>query len=284
MSSLGINSNCECGKDYKETLKNIKQAGFGEVMIASKIGGFEESIVEARRLGLKIPFVHLNTRLSNALWTKGEESEEYINQIIKELGICSIYSIPVAVMHPEEGRPDLKLTTSMEQGVKNMKIILQIAKNLKVKIALENLADDDIDRLEYLLNNIHSPNLGFCYDAGHHNLYNPKFDLLKKYGDRLLAVHLHDNLMDYGKDMDYTRDLHRLPFDGLVDFEKVCENLAKANYKNTIMLEVHKDSCGKPRLYDGLTAMEFLKEAYSRAVKLEKMYKEKSKQIKKASK
>ena len=73
-----------------------------------------------------------------------------------------------------------------------------------------------------------------------------------------MAVHLHDNLMDWEIGYDHTRDLHMLPFDGKIDYDKVCEKLANTNYDNVIMLELHKLSCGEPRLYDDMPIDKYL--------------------------
>ena len=74
--------------------------------------------------------------------------------------------------------------------------------------------------------------------------------------------------MDWKYGLDWTRDMHYLPFDGKIDFEKVCEKLAKTNYANVVMLEVHKRSASKPIIYKDKSVDEFLSEAYKRGLKL----------------
>lgn len=65
----------------------------------------------------------------------------------------------------------------------------------------------------YILD-IDSPYFGFCIDTGHLNLAggNPA-ETIKLYGDRLLAVHLHDN---HG-----LTDEHLLPGKGNIDFQAI---------------------------------------------------------------
>ena len=133
-----------------------------------------------------------------------------------------------------------------------------------VKIALENLDAYSIKHLEFLLDKINDKNLGFCYDVGHYYLANLKVDLLKKYGKRLFALHIHDNLMDWYPGHDYTRDLHLLPFDEKINLEKFCMQLKKTNYKDIIMLEIHKIAFSQPQMYQNLSNLDFLKEAYNR--------------------
>jgi len=271
MYTLGINTNNECGKDYKEVLNNIKSAGFTNVMVAAKIGKFEDTIKYAQSLGLNIPYVHLSTSFPNDLWSIGPTNTELINKMCEEIEICNHYNIPIAVMHISIGDGISKVATPYINGYKSMKKIVEFAKIKNVKIAIENLDNFNTKRLTYLLDHIKDDNLGFCYDAGHHNLYEPNFNYLKKYKNRIFAIHIHDNLMDRKFGFDYTRDLHRLPFDGKIDFNKVCKNLAKTNYNNVIMLEIHKDSCGEPKLYLEMDNLEFLQESYKRAKKISEL-------------
>lgn len=216
---LGINSNNECGQNAKEIMQNIKLAGFDSVMVAFKSGMAEEMIKEALSNGLEIPFVHLTN--TDLLWTEGRTNEEFVKSIKSQLDICFKYNIPVAVFHGTSGMANQLALPVNQHGLDCMKDILNYAKKCNVKIALENLDKPNFDHFRYLLDNIDDPNLGLCYDLGHHQLYNPEFDVLQNYGDRILAIHLHDNLMDWHYGHDWTRDLHRLPFDGVIDYEKM---------------------------------------------------------------
>lgn len=271
MFEIGISSNNECGNDIAEVCANVKKAGFDNIMVAFKAGGAENSILEAKKQGLKIPFIHLNTRHVDDLWARGESNVECVENYIEQIKLCGKYNIPIAVMHGTDGgASDLALPPT-EHALGCMKKILKVAKENNVKIALENLDAPNFEHFTFLLDNIDSKWLGLCYDAGHHQLYRPDFDILGKYGDRILAVHLHDNLMDWEYGYDYTRDLHMLPFDGKIDYEEICKKLAKTNYDNVIMLELHRLSCGKPRKYDNMPVDKYLSLASERAYKIAEM-------------
>ena len=273
MLNIGVNTNNECGKNDEEILNNIVRAGFKNVMLSFKSKDIEQSIKDARNLGLNISYFHIGYQYANDLWATGEAVDKYIKGIVQQIEVCGKYNIPIAVMHVTAGSPTDFAYKPTEQGLKNFKHILKVAKKNKVKIALENIDCYSMKHLYYILDNIKDKYLGFCYDVGHHHLYNAKTDLLKRYGDRLFALHLHDNLMDWHPGYDYTRDLHLLPFDGKIDFDKVCRKLKKTNYKGIIMLEVHKKACGSPQMYENKGNFEFLKEAHNRAEKLANMVK-----------
>ena len=69
------------------------------------------------------------------------------------------------------------------------------AETLGVKLALENVFEENPEPLRKLLEEINSPFLGYCMDAGHGHLFSevPLVEWIEVLGTRLLEVHLHDN-------------------------------------------------------------------------------------------
>jgi len=86
------------------------------------------------------------------------------------------------------------------------------------------------------------------------------------YGDRLSALHIHDNRC--GVDTDD----HLLPFDGNIDFSVIAKNIADSGYKGTLMLEVAKNVIvnGKEP-YKHITDEEYIERAVASAKKLADM-------------
>ena len=275
MFEIGINTNNECGENFSEIIKNIKDAGFENVMVAFVDDNEknENFITQTKKLGLKIPFVHLYSKLTNFFWAKGEKNKLLVPNIISQIKLCAKHEIRVAVLHATLGDPGIMALPPSKFALDCMNEILKVAKEYDVKIALENLDTLSKDHFTYFLDNINSDHFGFCYDAGHHNLYFPEFDIVSKYGDKLWAVHLHDNLMDYEYGHDYSRDIHLLPFDGKIDYEHVCKKIVQTDYDGVVMLEVHKQTCSEPRLYKDLSNSEYLTLAKQRAEKLAEMLK-----------
>lgn len=266
--SIGINTNLEPTLNITELFINIKSAGFDSVMIAFKRGDVEEQIIEAKKAKLKIPYAHLSCRESNCFWVKSPVTTKYLLKLKKEIDLCSKYKIPVAVLHVATGNPNSKPLKPNNIGLENIKTIVEYGINNNVKIAIENVDKFSLKHVNYIFKNIGKDKLGFCYDVGHHNLYYKNKNIFKKYQNRLVAIHLHDNQMDFTKYNDYTRDLHLLPFDGKINYDTVCRNLAKINYNNTIMLEVNRTSTSNPDKYKDIEIKNFLKEAKKRAQKI----------------
>ena len=96
-----------------------------------------------------------------------------------------------------------------------------------------NIAVENMSRPEYLdciFLNIRSERLGFCFDSGHCNLFMPDVDLLSLYGEKLMALHLHDN--------DGADDWHSLPFSGNVNWTDIANKLCRVPFKGSIALEI----------------------------------------------
>ena len=74
-----------------------------------------------------------------------------------------------------------------------------------------------------VLRKFQSPNIGFCYDSCHHTNYAPDVDLLSLYGNRLFALHLHDNGGIHNQ--------HQLPFDGSINWNETMNRISLTGYK-----------------------------------------------------
>jgi len=120
-------------------------------------------------------------------------------------------------------------------------------------VALENL--NNLSSLAYVLEQVNSTHIGFCYDCGHHYRFYPSDDLLAKYGSRLMALHLHDNNGSHAQ--------HGLPFDGTMDWSTIMKKIAETGYSGAIAIEAMNWD------YEGISAKEFLYKAFERAKRLE---------------
>lgn len=273
MQKIGINTNCECGANYFEICDNIKKSGIESIMIALIPNMEKEQFEYAKKLGLNVSFVHLDNTETDEMWVRGNAHNDQLELYKKQIALCAEYGVKIAVLHATKGRTCAAVVEPTEFALDEYKKLVEFAKSKKVKIALENLDNGGFKHFKILLDNIKSPYFGFCYDFGHHNLYNKDKDLIGLYGDRLLAVHLHSNLGDYELGMDYSRDLHMLPFDGTVDYNKVVKQLKAVGYKNTIMIETNKNPKGDPKIYKDLTNLQFLEKAKAVMLKLRDMMK-----------
>jgi len=262
----GMTANAKCSRSGRRILDKIRNAGFEDVMLdhtrPRNLGRF---ISIAFEKGLKVPFIHLDSKEASSIWTMNDKQQGFVEYVKDSIKLCGDNGVETVVMHTNFNGTEV---APNQVGLDCIKQMLEAAESGNVKIALEN--NDDLPHLDYLLQNIDSPNLGFCFDSGHWNLCTPDVDLLGKYGDRLIAVHLHDNA---GKQEPVERiwdqDLHLLPFDGITNFDKVARGIAKSKYNGPVMLESRRNKWGID--YTELPPEDFLKDAHVRAKKLADM-------------
>jgi sugar phosphate isomerase/epimerase len=112
---------------------------------------------------------------------------------------------------------------------KSLDSLAPLSRSSGVRIALENIPDDDFSEIGALLTGYDGGFLGICYDSGHGNLGRDGLQKLAFWKARLISVHLHDN--------DGKEDTHRLPFTGTVDWKRLSVVIAGSSYEGCVSLE-----------------------------------------------
>lgn len=241
--------------DFATRYKLIKSVGFDCVMLwwSDKFGrgkGYKEDVLLARNAGLEIENIHAPVHEQNCLSLDNSEGESVYHTYQQCIEDCFVYDVPTMVIHlPNDKYPINEL------GLKRLERIVYKAEDKNIQIAFENL--DNIKNLDKVLETFQSKKIGYCYDCCHHQNYAPNVDLLHKYGDRLMALHLHDN---GGK-----HNQHQLPFDGNINWEDVIRQIVLTGYEGATTLEPMNWD------YENLSIYEFLDRAYQKAKKLNAM-------------
>jgi sugar phosphate isomerase/epimerase len=210
---------------------------------------FRSNPALARNAGLFVENIHAPFSLTNNIWLDNHEGNCLVESHLKQIEDCAEYEIPAMVVHLSSGNEPPLFN---ERGLDRIKRIVEKAERNNIKIAFENLRK--VEYLEYVLRHIPSPYAGFCYDSGHHHCWSPDVDLLTKYGDRLMAMHLHDN--------NGSGDQHRLPFDGTIDWASIMKQIKHTGYTGALALEAANIG------YENLSSDEFFKLMYERAERL----------------
>jgi sugar phosphate isomerase/epimerase len=133
----------------------------------------------------------------------------------------------VIILHPPFAAADEAGRAARESWMRSVDELAADSAKSGVRIALENGNRRGMEETEMAFAR-HGPEyLGLCYDSGHANLHGS--DLLEKYPDRLISVHLHDN--------DGSGDQHRIPFTGTVDWERLTGLIAGSSYRKPVSLD-----------------------------------------------
>jgi len=240
----------------------IKEAGFSGVLLLWADyfdNDFKLFPDYARKVGLNIENAHAPYLNANDLWKNNINGQDYLQKIIDCVEDCANYGVPTLVLHLEnkKGNEKVELPENYCVGVERLKKIIDIAEKNNINIAVENMSRYEF--LDCVFENIQSKRLGFCFDSGHCNLFTPNLDLLTLYGNKLMALHLHDN--------DNIEDLHLLPFTGKINWSEIALKLNKISFNGAIALEV-----GNTKFEHIKEPKEYLKFAVKSA---EKIYKTK---------
>jgi sugar phosphate isomerase/epimerase len=248
------------------SLKEIEKAGFRAVMPKDERNPhFKQDVQNAQEMGFEIPFIHASSKEIDQLWAEGSAKKRCLGDTMETIKYCGKQGIKTMVLHPVFGDPVTRPNPPCKQGLKSFTELVKAASDNDVKIAIENVAGGK-KHLEFLLDNIVSEYLKFCWDTGHNRHYDKFTDFMKKYGDRLGAVHINDTNATWKPGQDHSFDFHMLPGDGDIDFVDVGTKIAESNYTGPIMLETIKfHMSDKLRKYDNLSTERYLDTAYKRA-------------------
>lgn len=123
---------------------------------------------------------------------------------------------------------DNEIDKWLKGSLKTWRFLDKRAKDMGVKIAIENIFEDEPDNLRILAEEMDSENFGLCVDVGHINLFSriPLQEWLQVVRPFIKEVHLHDN--------DGSGDDHLAIGDGNVDFDTVFKMTDELNCVYTI--------------------------------------------------
>lgn len=236
--------------NYKDRAKKIKSIGFDSVITNAdnsfnkENGSIKKQIKLFKKSDLKVSSLHMRykqSELSN-FFCDNKRGKKLEKNLISDVKIAHKYGFKCVVVHLC-GKPN-------KIGLDRLNRVLKVCEKLNVPLAIENI--DEREPFVYAFEHINNSYLRFCYDSGHNHCFDPDFDYLDKYGDKLICLHLHDNKGD--------KDSHALNKYGNIDWESLakCPEVS-LDYE---LLLVDKR---------GESEMETLTMCYKQACELEKM-------------
>ena len=169
------------------------------------------------------------------------------------LGAATVLRPRVVVFHAAydrwryAGKRELWLENSMETWPRVMEIASRIP---DMRVAVENVFDEDPEALGMLIERINSPQFGFCFDTGHFNLFSTMTmeEWFERLGRHLVEVHLHDN--------GGAEDSHKALGSGTVDFARFFRLINEHRVRPVYTLEAHEPEDIEPSLEKIKTFLE----------------------------
>lgn len=202
--------------------EHIKNHGFDTVMTSPdrKFNRENSNILRQIKLfkknGLKLSSLHssYNSKELPCFWEEGRRGDKIEKNLKKEVKLAKKLGFTCLVVHTGG--------TYSEIGKQRLLRILDVCEKYDLPIAIENLESERLFR--DIFSNIEHKYMGLCYDVGHNHCFSPNFDVLGEYGDKLLTLHLHDNM---GKHDDHTLNLF-----GDINWDEVARKLARCKECN----------------------------------------------------
>jgi len=152
------------------------------------------------------------------------------------LGLAAVLRPRAVVFHAAydrwryAGKRDVWLDYSMDTWPRVME---QAQKIDGLRIAVENVFDEDPEALRMLIERVDHPSFGFCFDTGHFNLFSrvPLEAWFSALGQHIVEVHLHDNKGE--------EDSHWGLGRGSVDFPRFFSLLKQQQKAPVLTVEAH---------------------------------------------
>lgn len=225
----------------------------------------------ADKKGLFFQSIHAKHHPMRELWIADQKSER-LTEILKDLKetvvSASKLNVDRVIMHVYTGFYDEEPT---KEGLGRIGEILEVAEKHGVTLCFENLEGENfLDATLSEYNNCKYAKM--CYDCGHENCYGTH-KVVDKYKDKICALHINDNkgIRNEYKILSGNDDMHLLPFDGNVDFNRVVNIIKHANMQNELTFEFKfcKDAIADK--YRQMSFDQYLKTAKEKMEKLANM-------------
>lgn len=185
----------------------------------------KESLGYASSISIHAPFMDLSPGAVDS-----KVREVTISRFSDILDISEVLRPVTIVFHSgyEKWKYAHKIDVWLEGSMKTWPEIIGKAEKLGIKIAIENIFEDEPSNLALLMRELHSENFGLCFDTGHCNLFSrvPLTEWLDILSPYIFELHLHDN--------DKTFDSHLPIGEGSFDFDLFFKRLRDIDCLYTI--------------------------------------------------
>lgn len=174
---------------------------------------------------------------------------DYMTIFERALRFCEIAGIPMVVIHAGAVKDNTR-EEYFENNVSFYRSLIPAAEKTGIGVLIENIGhagDSNFLRtgtdLREMIDRVDHPLFTACWDTGHGNLTKQNlYDTIKTLGDKLSALHVHDNVGYFEPSYRHHRiDMHTTPFAtqyASVNYDALIQGLIDIGYKGTFNFEV----------------------------------------------
>ena len=214
---------------YKEVVAAFMENNIQRTFVNIEHPELAEAMTALAEAGIAVDNFHAPFKGLNVIWEPGEAGDGMLSRLMDGVDTCVKYGVKLMVGHVSNGRP---MPPIIPEGLARYDKLMAYAKERGVTIAFES--HRFVENVAYFMERY--PEAGFCLDTSHEDAFTPGVRYMPMWGHRLVATHLSDNayVCDY--------DMHMLPFDGHIDWNKTARELAESGRDVTLMLEIKPDN------------------------------------------
>lgn len=224
---IGISWNCYKPLSQEEQIKLMKENGFEATFVSNEYENFDSDVQALQKAGIAVETIHAPFRPINDIWEEGEKGDAMLKRLTDCAADAARHNIPVIVVHLSSGTTPPMIS---DAGNRRFAKLMEEAKRLGITVAFEN--QRKLANLALMFE--YYEEARFCWDVGHEKCFAAGREYMPLFGDKLTALHIHDNSCLPNQ------DLHMIPYDGNIDFEHVAKQIAKSGYQGTVMLEMNR--------------------------------------------
>ncbi len=253
MHKLGINYTHLANVKPEECFALFALLGFDSVFTEfigeAPLANTQVYAEQAAKNGLFYEALHAPFHHINDMWKQGENGEIMLRELCDCIDACEKFGIPKAIVHLSSG---VNAPFVNDVGHARFDALIDHAVKKNITVAFENQRKlANIAFAFEIYKDIE--NVGFCWDTGHEACFAQGMEFMPLFGKKLVFTHIHDNFSQPGG------DLHMIPFDGSIDFEKCARHIKNSGYDGTLSLEIFPTISGK---YTDISSRQYYEKAF----------------------
>lgn len=256
---IGINLYCYGNHDelsLRHQAQLMRENGFTKTFdFPSSKQTMESNAKLLSEYGISYDTLHAPFSGINNIWKKGDDGDMMLSRLLDGVDKCVTVGAKVLIVHLSSGIPAPRIN---DVGFSRFDALMEYAAKNNIKIAYEN--QRFVANIAAVMESYEDA--GFCWDVGHEGCFAFGKKYMPLFGDRLSALHLHDNHKVFNTDE------HLIPFDGKLDYKYIASAIGKRKYTGTLMLEVIRHNS---HYYDDVSPEQYYKRAGAAAKKLKQM-------------
>ncbi|MBF0558930.1 MAG: sugar phosphate isomerase/epimerase [Nitrospirae bacterium] len=220
-----ISEHAQLLNQHKLNLEIYFNSSFLDAVDAASYESLLNNLTYIPSLSFHAPFMDLSPGAIDA-----KVREATVMRFNQMLDIAEVLKPLCIVFHSgyEKWKYGLSIDLWLQKSIETWGPLNERAKRSGVKIAIENIFEDNPANLALLMKEMGSGNFGICFDSGHCNLFSkvPLSEWLDDLAPHITELHLHDN--------DRSADQHLPIGDGTFDFSALLSSLKDAPVIHTI--------------------------------------------------